>query len=123
HEGRASSLRRRGHYLLIRKADGSFLLHGDSLTVPLNYQPAGSHFFRTPEGYLCKGKKENMRVILYRVVARLPSARWDDHRIRLVRTERELRDKLARDQAKYIPGVVRVYKAYPTAYGPADLGA
>src|SRR5205814_4714739 len=104
YEGRASSTLRRGQYLLIRKADGSFLVHGASLTVPLNYQPAGSRLFRTPEGFLCQGKTETMRVVVHRVTARLPSGPWDDHRIQIVRTERELRDKLARNLGRYIPG-------------------
>jgi endonuclease len=53
----------------------------------------------------------------------LSSAGWDDHRIRLVRTQRQLRDSLARRLAKYIPGLVRIHKEYPTAYGAADLVA
>lgn len=123
YEGRASSTLQRGRYLLIRKADGTFLVHGASLTVPLNYQPAGCRLFRTPEGYLCRGKRETMRVILYAVLARLPSGSWDDHRIRLVRTERELRDRLARRLSAYIPGLARIHKEYPTTYGAADLVA
>src|SRR5947209_1248902 len=57
YEGRASSVLPRGHYLLVRKADGSFLVHGARLTTPLNYQGAGSRLFRTAEGFWCQGKK------------------------------------------------------------------
>src|SRR4051812_3895718 len=56
YEGRASSVLPRGHYLLVRKADGSFLVHGARLTTPLNYQGAGSRLFRTAEGFWCQGK-------------------------------------------------------------------
>ncbi len=75
YDGRARSTLRRGHYVLMRKADGSFLVHGASLTVPVNCQPAGSRLDRTPEGYLCRGKRnETTRVILHRVVARRPAS-------------------------------------------------
>src|SRR5215216_2718640 len=71
YEGRASSALRRGHYLLIHKEDGSFQIHGSRLTVPLNYQPAGSRLYRTAEGYLCVSRREAMRVVVHAELARL----------------------------------------------------
>ena len=123
YEGRASSALQRGHYLLIFKADGSFMIHGARLTVPVNYQPAPSRLYRTAEGYLCVSKKEAMRVVVHCEVARLRLRRWDDFKATIVRTERELCDKLAKTIRRRIPNVVAVYQEYPTEHGAVDLVA
>lgn len=123
YEGRAGSVLKRGHYLIMRKEDGSFLVHGARLTVPLNYQPAGSRLFRTDDGYLCVSRKESMRVVVHRESARLRPGTWDDGPIRVVRTERQLRDKLARTIDRYIPHVRAVHTEFPTAHGAVDLVA
>jgi RecB family endonuclease NucS len=123
YEGRAGSTLRRGHYLILRKEDGSFLVHGAKLTVPLNYQPAGSRLFRTDDGYLCVSRKEVMRVVVHGVADRLAATPWDDGPVRVVRTERQLRDKLARTIDRFIPHVRRVVVEYPTAHGAVDLVA
>jgi RecB family endonuclease NucS len=123
YDGRARSTLRRGHYLLIRKRDGSFLVHGARLTTPLNYQPAGSRLFRTEEGFFCQGRDESIRVVVHRRPTRLVPDPWDDHPIELARTERELADRLARRIARHIPGVVEVHREYPTEHGAVDLVA
>lgn len=123
YDGRGRSALRRGHYLLIRKDDGSFLVHGARLITPLNYQPARSPLYRPPEGYLCRGRHESIRVVLHRELVRMDPRRWDDHPIEIARTERQLADRLARRIARDIPGVIEVFREFPTPCGAVDIVA
>jgi RecB family endonuclease NucS len=123
YEGRARSTLRRGHYLLIRKDDGTFLVHGARRTTPLNYQPAGSRLYRTTNGFLCEGRAESIRVVVHRILIRMVPDRWDAHPIEIARTERELADRLARRVRQWIPGVVEVCREFPSEHGAVDIVA
>ena len=123
YEGRASSTLQEGSYLLIRKPDGSTMVHGSDLTVPLNYQPAGSRMYQQGWTLTVISKKEKMVVEVVEVLNIYRPREWSEHKIQIVRTEKELRNRLALDIHQYIPGVVEIYKEFPTEHGPVDLVA
>jgi len=125
YDGRASSQLRVGNYLLVHKSDGSFLVHGSDLCTPLNYQPARSRLYRTPSGLVCRSKKERMVVTVEEYYFERQLAGWSDHKIAIVRTERELQAKLERELPALLPEyeITAVHREFATELGPVDLVA
>ena len=121
YEGRASSTLESGYYLLVRKPDGSTMVHGADLTVPLNYQSSGSKMYQHGWSLTVCSKKEQMKIDIHEVLNLYRPDEWSNHKIVIVRTEKQLRDWLADNLDQYISDLVEVRKEMPTEHGPIDL--
>lgn len=105
YDGRAQSQLERGNYLIIFKGDGSLLIHGGDLAMPRNYMSAGTVCERPASDVLLfRNRKETIAVKLYDVLVDSDLPNWSTAKIKLVRSESELRDKLVADLPAYIPG-------------------
>jgi RecB family endonuclease NucS len=122
YEGRAASSLCDGRYLIVIKSDGSLIIHDGQKLKPKNYiGPKAKIVFEDDQvNAVCK--KESIRINLLKVYHDLVLDGWDSNGLDLVRTEFELRDKLADDVVSYL-GVtpVSVEREVQASYGKIDL--
>lgn len=123
YDGRATSTLQPGYYLLIHKPDGSTMVHGPCLTTPLNYQVSGSKIYQQGWTLTVLSKKEKMTIEVIEVLSIYRPKEWSEHRIDIVKTERELTDKLVAEINDHIPNVISIHREFPTEHGPVDLVA
>ena len=125
YKGRAESHLAPGDYLIIRKKDGALLIHGATLTTPLNYQPPGAElkYERTPEGIILTStrKKEEIKIKIQEVYTHILADSWSNNKITLWGTESHLRDHVISNIDKYFPGYTEIHKEYSTPVGAIDL--
>ncbi len=125
YKGRAESYLAPGDYLIIRKKDGTLLIHGATLTTPLNYQPPGAEleYKRTPEGIILTStrKKEVIKIKIQEVYTHLSADSWSNNKITLWGTEGHLREYVIKNIDKYFPGHIDVSVEYNTPVGAVDL--
>ena len=123
YDGRATSVLDRGNYLIIIKPDSSLLIHGATLSTTLNYMPAGAKITHSGNTITASRKNETIIITIYKILSNIIPELWSYDKIRLVKTESELRDKLASNLTQYIPGYdfkSIVAEAY-TEVGPCDI--
>jgi len=135
YRGRARSKLEPGNYLIIHKPDGSVAIHGAKSTKPLNYQNGGAavkfsttirktpHYWPKPIlSIKSVTKKETIEIIVFNVIFCETINEWGKNKIRLIGTERELRDHIA-DNIKTLLGFKphTVEVEYKTPYGNIDV--
>jgi len=101
YDGRASSTLALGNYGILRKPDGSIQIHGANLIRPLNYMGKASISW-DGDVILARSKKEVIRIRVDCVHHLIPLEEWSETKIRLIRTEAELRDKIVVDPESYL---------------------
>jgi RecB family endonuclease NucS len=122
YEGRASSTLETGNYLIIRKPDGSLLVHANNKTSPRNYQGPKSKLEVRGNVLISRSKSESLRIVLYRVHSYAPLVNWADAEIEITRTEKELVDELFDNWDYYFAGNFEIiYREYATPVGAIDL--
>lgn len=122
YNGRAYSTLKRGNYIFINKPDGSFQVHGPSMTPALNYQPAGSKLNINQSSITCNSKKESLTVQIHNINNIMLVDNWSDNKIIITRTEKELQLSLADNIKRYLGfEPTQVVKEHPTEYGPIDV--
>lgn len=122
YEGRASSTLCDGKYLIIIKADGSLIIHDNSKLKPKNYIGPKAKIDVSNDTITATCKKESITINLKEIFQDLDLIGWDNNSINLVRTEFELRDKLADNIGDYLDIVpVSVEKEVQTNFGKIDL--
>lgn len=127
YDGRATSTLQRGKYLVIWKADGSFQIHGGDLISPLNYQASGAVVtYVRPSGPVpgmvrAVRKNEVIEVTVYQTFLEYEAGELDVHKIKIIRTEDELVEKLKSNIGSYVPNCVSVVRESPSSHGPIDL--
>ncbi len=121
YSGRASSTLEPGYYLLIRKPDGSTAIHGGELIPALNYQQAGSKMYQEGKQLTVKSDTETMVIDILEILNCYKPTQWSTNKIKLNKTEKQLRDWLADNIKNYLPNIINTIKEAPTAHGPVDL--
>lgn len=124
YKGRARSTLDQGRYLIIRKGDGTLLIHGNSLTKTLNYQPPGATVSYRTNGLrqiISQRGTESIIINVHDIIHYYEPNRWADGKIAIVDTESDLRNKLISEISKYISNVHTTFTEYKTPLGPIDL--
>jgi len=122
YDGRAASTLELGNYLIIHKADGSIQIQAGDKTMPRNYQGAGSTLERRGHVLISKCKSETISIIIHKLYNISYLSNWSCAEIVIIRTEKELVDKLFRNWTDYIDGeFVMVRTEFLTSLGPVDL--
>lgn len=122
YEGRASSILEVGNYLIICKQDGAVMIHGSTLLKPLNFQPPGAEIERTDNKIICRRNKEEIIINIESIHFSQALPGWSNNKIKLVRTEDDLRNKIIAD-LPYLLGrkIISTEKEHKTEYGPIDI--
>lgn len=135
YQGRASSILEPGTYLLIHKSDGTLLIHGATLFTPLNYQPPGAVLRLDGHRLFSTRKKETIQMLLSEVLWYKETEEISNHKIKISKTEKELRDYIVKENFPHMLAVYRCRRAnqeneykvkevfieHPTPYGPIDI--
>ena len=122
YDGRASSTLIRGNYLVIKKQDGSLLIHGANHVPALNYMSSGSTIRIEGDTITATRRSETITIKVYTQHASILPQGWSESEIQIRKTEAELTDQLAANPQKYLgPGIYTSYREYATLAGPVDL--
>jgi len=122
YDGRASSTLERGNYLIIKKPDGSLMVHGANHVPALNYISSGATIAINENTIIATRKSETIKIICYNWHDALQLVNWSINKIKIRMTEAELTNQIASSPAKYFgPGTYSVEKEYQTSAGPVDL--
>ena len=122
YEGRASSTLCDGRYLIIIKNDGSLLIHDGNKLKPKNYIGPKAKIEISDDKIVATCKKETITISISKEIINTDLCGWDNNNIAIVRTEFELRDKLADNIVRYLNIVpVRIEKEVATKVGKIDL--
>jgi RecB family endonuclease NucS len=123
YEGRSSTTLARAKRMLMFKADGTVLVHSDSLYKPLNWMGGGAKTrveYQPGKVQINRGD-ERLTVWLHRVYADFEDDLGDEPGLQMVGQEAEMQVGLAAHPDLMEPGLRLVRREYPTAVGPADL--
>jgi RecB family endonuclease NucS len=124
YDGRAYSHLESGCYLIISKQDGTFLVHGSTLSNACNYQGPGSKLTLLDNVLTCTNKKEKIIVTIQAVINYWKMPGWSGNRPVVGRTEKELVQKIFSNWAAYFPGEWSlIEREHQTPLGPLDLYA
>lgn len=121
YEGRAASTLETGNYLIIHKPDGTLLIEAATKTTPRNYQGPKAVLQRHGHVLVSKRKQETITIIIHKLYDIMYLRNWSEAEIAIVRTEKELVQKLITNWNRYIPGeFTEIITEYPTLLGPID---
>jgi RecB family endonuclease NucS len=125
YDGRAKSTLKRGNYIIIRKKDGTLIIHGNHQLKPLNFQQPGATLIENNTVYpitLTSSRKgETIIISIYSIFDQIELKDWSDHKIDLRFTENDLRKQVIANIELYFKNVKEVHQEYQTKYGPIDL--
>jgi RecB family endonuclease NucS len=121
YDGRAKSELQPGNYVIIHKSDGTIMIHGGTLTIPLNYQPPGAVLKKTDNILTSSRKNETLTIRIYDIKHYYQINDWSTHKISIQYTEDDLREQIIRNMDKYFTNVTGIHKEFPTPFGPVDL--
>jgi endonuclease len=125
YDGRAKSSLVPGDYLIIRKGDGTLLIHGGSKFNPLNYQPSGAILRKEGNKLISTRKRETITIIIHSIMWYREPVEWSENKIEISRTEYDLKLQIIRD-IKELTGdrtIKEVTPEFKTPYGPIDVVA
>jgi RecB family endonuclease NucS len=122
YNGRAASTLEIGNYLIIHKIDGSIQIQAGNKTVPRNYQGAGATLEMRGHILISKRKKETITIIIHKLYNLNYLFNWSYAEVAIIRTEKELVNKLFYHWTDYIDGdFTMVRTEFITPLGPVDL--
>ena len=122
YEGSAASTLEVGNYLIIHKIDGSIQIQAGDKTGPRNYQGAGAILEVRGHILVSKRKKETITIIVHKLYSLNYLSNWSCAEIAIIRTEKELVNKLFYNWTDYIDGdFTMVRTEFVTPLGPVDL--
>jgi RecB family endonuclease NucS len=122
YHGRARSSLGLGNYLIIRKGDGSLMIHGASKLRPLNYQPSGAVLTNDGNRLISKTKNETIIIIIDQIINYYEYNGWTDNKIDICMTENDLREQIIQNINNIIgENITEITKEFITPYGPVDI--
>lgn len=121
YSGRAESTLQKGNYLIIRKKDGSLLIHGNTLTTPLNYQPPNATIKANKNKIISKRKDETITITITKIYYYFEPHRWSNHKIEITKTEQTLRKKIINNINKWFTDIIEIHEEYNTPLGDVDI--
>lgn len=123
YEGRSSTTLARARRMLMFKADGTVLVHSDSLYKPLNWMGGGAKSvveYQPGKVQISRGD-ERLTIWLHQVYADVENDLGDEPGLQMVGQESEMQAGLAAHPDLIEPGLRLVRRECPTTVGPADL--
>ena len=123
YDGRAYSTLQKGTYIIIRKSDGSLMIHGATLCKALNYQPPGATIQVDNDEITSQYKKETIRIKFYNIINIYPITIWSDYKIKISKTEKDAKKIIIEILPNIIPNIKQIYDEFKTTNGPIDLVA
>ena len=122
YDGRACSTLDRGNYLIIRKQDGTLLIHGADKSPPKNYQGSGATLVAVNDGLLSIRKKEKIKIELFNIINFENLSDWSNNAINIRKTEAELVNKIVANSQEYLNvNLKSIEKEFKTPHGPIDI--
>lgn len=123
YEGRASSTCVSGDYAIMRKGDGTFLVHGGAKFNPLNYQGPGAILKREQNTLISTRKKEILTVIIDKIHQYEELENWSYNKIDIFKTESDLVRSISNNitQILDVARLDELHTEFPTPNGPIDL--
>lgn len=120
--GRATSIIGPANLMLIRKPDGSVLIHGGDLTTPRNYMSPGAELNVDDNVLIFIRKSEKILVTIHSTIFCNEILDWSTDKIVISRTEKELQDKLILSPKQYFNIVPKdVFREYQVEDGKIDI--
>jgi len=120
YSGRARSTLEKGNYVIIRKFDGTLMIHGSTLLKPLNFQPPGATI--TDNGKIISIRnKESIEIIIFSIIHYYEINDWSNNKIILQDTESDLREQVIKNISLYFKNVKEIHQEFKTRFGPIDL--
>jgi RecB family endonuclease NucS len=120
--GRARSSLEPGNYLIIRKGDGSLMIHGPKKLRPLNYQPPGAILKHVGDQLISKRKDEIIIITILQIINYTEYEQWTDNKIQISMTENDLREQIIRNVDSMLDdNIIEITKEFATPYGPIDI--
>jgi len=122
YDGRASSTLERGNYLIIKKEDGSLMVHGANHVPALNYMSSGTTVEVDGDTIIAIRRSETIRIKIHKLHNTLLLPDWSAHKIKIRKTEAELVEKIINNPEEYLgPGSYTAHREYQTTAGPIDI--
>lgn len=122
YNGRATSTLKEDNYLIIKKDDGSFLVHGSTLSTPRNYMGAGSKTEVGHSSIKVSKKSETLLVNIHHLHSKNILYNWSSNHIIISKTEADLVSKLLSDPLQYFGFTPeKVSTEFRTKFGPVDI--
>jgi len=121
YDGRAKSELQQGNYIIMHKSDGSIMIHGGTLTTPLNYQPPGAILKKIENILISTRKNETLTIRIYDIKHYYQINEWSTHKIAIQYTEDDLREQIIKNIDKYFTNIAEIHKEFQTPFGPVDL--
>lgn len=122
YDGRATSVLDNGNYLVSYKEDGSLLIHGSKLCTPKNYMGPGTSHSRDENAWTFRRKNEAIVININSILWEHELSDWSDNKIKMSKTENDLRQKLIKNICHYIGFTpISIYEEFNTDLGPVDL--
>lgn len=120
--GRAKSSLEEGNYLIIRKNDGTLMIHGASLLTARNYQPAGARMTFGNNQFISIRKNEKIIITIHESIHYYEPQDWSICRPQMSMTERQLCKQITIKIEELLEDkILQVIPEYMTPYGPIDL--
>jgi hypothetical protein len=124
YDGRALSKLTTGNYLIIRKIDGTLLIHGATSLKSLNHQSPGGNIQLDGQTIISKCKKELIIIRIETILNIIDTSILSDGKPIITKTEIELRNHISKNLSTYIrKDVKEYYIEYQTEHGPIDIFA
>lgn len=122
YNGRARSTLKTGQYLILRKGDGSLLIHGNSKLVALNYQSSGSIMLKEGNTLISKRKDEEIIIKIDHIINYIEIHNWSDNKIDISKTENDLNNHIV-DHIDELTGdkITEIKREFMTPYGKVDI--
>lgn len=122
YSGRAESQLVQGDYLIIRKGDGTLMIHGATRLVALNYQPPGAIMKLKGNKLISHRKGETIEITVYHIEQYLEITTWSDNRISIKKTEDDLRNHIVEHIEHYLgQKISETIKEFQTPNGAVDI--
>lgn len=122
YDGRATSTLELGNFLVIHKGDGSIQIQAGNKIFPRNYQGAGGKLEICDNTIISTRKRETIKIIVHEVHDQIYLTNWSLAEVAIIRTEKDLVNKLLRDWHDYIEGDFELIRTeFQTPLGPIDL--
>lgn len=121
YDGRASSTLPHGNYLVIKKDDGSILIHGANKCTPKNYQGPGTKHTYSDNTIISKSKKESITIKISNIISYIELVDWSDDALNMSKTELQLQTSIVDHIEDYIPNPAHVVTSFYTPIGSIDI--
>lgn len=120
--GRACSHLSLGRYLIIRKNDGSLLIHNGLGNPPQNYQGSKATLEVDGNNITSSRKKETIKIKLHEVFMYEELKEWSENEVEVKNTEKDLVNRIIDNWNEILKIPIKtIIREFPTKHGPIDI--